>query len=369
MTNRLAWLYALHWQQPLPTSVPGVATLLKGVLKLAAWGYGIGVTLRTIGYDLGILPQTRVAVPVISIGNLTTGGTGKTPALTLLAHAITQAGHRVVVLTQGYGAPEPLSYGQPQGPQHGDEAWQLQCAVPQAVVIVGRDRLANAQRAITDYQPDVILLDDGFQHRRLARDVDVVLVDGERGFGNGQLLPLGPLREPLSNIKRATQVVVTKATPTPSRLHALATFGVPIQYAPFGPLTHGTETPFSHGDTQHPVALATLNNAPLMACSAIAHPASFFEALAGVGLTVPTHLAFPDHHTYTHEDVAPWVDHFEAGGWLLTTPKDWAKLQQLLPTPWQSQCAILSWGPSDPSVFLPKPFQWLLQPKQDKAQR
>lgn len=132
-------------------------------------------------------------------------------------------GKRVVILTRGYGARQPLAYGRPQSPDHGDEAYWLQCLLPDIPVIVGRHRADNARRAVEDYHPDILLLDDGFQYRRLARDVNIALIDAERLFGNGALLPVGPLREPLSALRRADALWLTK-TPcddSESRLRAL----------------------------------------------------------------------------------------------------------------------------------------------------
>ena len=175
------------------------------------------VSLRNRLYRRGSLPVIRLDVPVISVGNLTVGGSGKTPFVAYLAERMTESGRRVAIASRGYGGlPQtaPRVVGEGTGAklsarEVGDEPVLLAQTLPAVVVVVCRDRLAAARLARDRYQSDLILLDDGYQHRRLARDLDLLLVDAGEGFGNGRMLPCGPLREPLSELARCDAVVVT----------------------------------------------------------------------------------------------------------------------------------------------------------------
>jgi hypothetical protein len=199
-------LVAFQYQQP--TKGAWVYWL---VLTPLAWAYGLIVAIRNGLYQREILPKTRCGVPVVSIGNITTGGTGKTPMTLAIAKQLLAQGQKVVILSRGYGAKMPQAYARATSPDFGDEAFFLQQTLPEAVVIVGKNRAENALKAMKDYNPTVIVLDDGFQYQALHRDVDVVLVDAQRVVGNGQLLPLGALREPLSVLAtRATHVCFTR---------------------------------------------------------------------------------------------------------------------------------------------------------------
>lgn len=298
------------------------------LLRPASGIYGLAVSVNRLAYRLGILPSTRVPVQVISVGNLTVGGTGKTPVVMALAEHLAAEGRRVIILNRGYGAPEPLDYGEPRSAAHGDEAWMMRQHLPESVrVIVGRNRVVNAKRAIADHQPDVILLDDGFQHLRLKRDLDIVLVDGERLTGNGHLLPLGPLREPLSAIRRADAVWVTK-NPDASALENVRSWtraetpvvGVPFQAAGFRRLSDGAILP--------PDFLA---GRKALAFSGIARPESFESSLKQCGVSLTGHLEFGDHHWYTPGDIDRILSRKSEDTLLVTTEKDRVKAAALIP--------------------------------------
>lgn len=301
------------------------------LLKPLAWAYGMAVTCRLAAYTFGWLKPTTVEIPVLSVGNLTTGGTGKTPVVLALGEALLAMGYRVVILSRGYGAQDPIAYGRATRPEVGDEAYLLQQALPQAVVIVGRDRASNAKRAIAEYQPDVILLDDGFQYLKLARTHNIMLVDGERQFGNKQLLPLGPLREPLSQLRRADALWWTKA-PTNSipadfqqLVQAKAGKTLPISIIPF------KFTGLVSVATQTTIPLTALKSQPVLAISGIAQPKVFENALKAQGAEILQHAVFNDHHVYRKEDLTPLLATCPPEAWLVTTEKDWVKLQGLLP--------------------------------------
>jgi tetraacyldisaccharide 4'-kinase len=181
--------------------------------------FGAVLRLRNRYYDRPSAVR-RARIPVISVGNLTVGGTGKTPIVAWLARRLTEAGRRPAVVSRGYGGragrgPRVVSRG--SGPdcaadECGDEPYLLASTLPGVAVVVGHDRPAGADAA-ADLGRDVVLLDDGFQHRRLARDLDIVLLDAAKPFGNGRLLPAGSLREPPSALARAGLVLVTRSGP------------------------------------------------------------------------------------------------------------------------------------------------------------
>lgn len=320
----------LHQQKSLPPT-------LWPLLPLA-WLYGLGVRLRLAAYRWGLLWPIRLPVPVVSVGNLTTGGTGKTPVVITLAKQLTEAGYRVVVLCRGYGAPRPVAYDRPTHPDHGDEAFLIQQQVPDAVVIVGKHRAQNALRAIADYQPDVVLLDDGFQYLRLARDVNIALVDGEYGFGNGHLLPLGPLREPLDQICRADRVWVTVpdtvATLSPTlaaRLQHMGQGNIPVSLVSLQP--EGIQT----WENNTAASVAPLLGRPAIVFSALAQPERFEQQVAALGFNIIQTLRFADHHPYSEADVDrifstdPLTPPTALNPVWITTAKDRVKLLGRLP--------------------------------------
>ncbi len=177
------------------------ADAARAGLRMLEGPYALGAAWRGWRYDSGRADVNHVPVPVISVGNLTVGGTGKTPMVAWLAKMLLNAGRRVAVLSRGYGA----SPNQPN-----DEALMLAQVVPEAVHLQDPDRSAAARQAVAG-GADVLVLDDGFQHRRLARDLDIVLLDGLAPFGHDHLLPRGLLRESVRGLRRAAAIVVTRS--------------------------------------------------------------------------------------------------------------------------------------------------------------
>ncbi len=178
------------------------ATFTRGVLRVAEMPYALAVSARNRRYDRGAHLTHRAGVPVISVGNLTLGGTGKTPMVKWLAQRLQNSGVRVAIVSRGYGA----ANGAPN-----DEAMELAAALPNVPHIQSRDRVAAAARAIQGFHSQVLLLDDGFQHRRLARDLDIVLLDALEPFGFEHVFPRGTLREPLAGLRRADFVCLSRA--------------------------------------------------------------------------------------------------------------------------------------------------------------
>src|SRR6478752_9540801 len=179
-----------------------LATLARGVLRIAEAPYTIAVSVRNWRYDRGAAEVHNVDVPIITVGNLTLGGTGKTPMVKWLAQRFQNAGLRVAIVSRGYGAAEG---------KHNDEARELAQALPNVPHIQNRDRVAGAQQAIREFNSQLLLLDDGFQHRRLSRDLDIVLLDALEPFGFEHVFPRGTLREPLAGLQRANVVCLSRA--------------------------------------------------------------------------------------------------------------------------------------------------------------
>ena len=331
-----------HWIARQHYPAPGKPNLALWSLLPLSWLYGWGVQLRLWAYHFHWLSAYTPGIPVISVGNLTTGGTGKTPIVVELARGLIRAGKRVAVLSRGYGASEPLAYGRALHPRHGDEAYMIQTQVPEAVVIVGRDRVQTLQKALAEYQPDYVLLDDGFQYLRLNRAMNLLLIDGARLLGNAQLLPAGPLREPLAQLRRADLIFVTQ-TVTQAGMNTIrhwverhGTADTPVLPVPFH-LT-GLQAII---ESKQPIPLdspqlAALQHRPVIALSGIANPQGFEQCLREQGFQLLHCLRFADHHAYTAQDVqaiaARFHQHQAEQPLLITTEKDLPKV-----LPWLSQ--------------------------------
>lgn len=294
-----AW--ATRWYRPRP----GLLLLLVPL----AWAYGVGVRLWHGLFDLGLRRPVRVAgARVISVGNLVVGGAGKTPVVIELARRALGAGHLVAVLSRGYGRASGAvrsfsAAALPPVVEVGDEPRLIARRCPGVTVWVGPDRVALARRAVAA-GATVLLLDDGFQHRRLARDEDV-LVDG--GAGNGWLLPVGPLREPSSARRRATLIWGRDGQPGDVEArHALRRVRGP----------DGREEPAE-----------VLRGQRVVALSAIARPDRFAAALRALGAEVVAERAFGDHHVFSARELAAVTQLASRhGARVVTTEKDAERL-------------------------------------------
>jgi len=247
--------------------------------------YGAVTAARRGLYRMGLLRRERLPVPVIVIGNLTAGGTGKTPLTIAVAQALLQRGMRPGVVSRGYGGRqrEPLLLdGSPDPAQVGDEPCLIRTSgVP---VAVGRDRPAAA-RLLLEAGCDVVIADDGLQHYRLARDVEICVIDGVRRFGNRRLLPAGPLRERLSRLRQMDFLICNGGIAQPGE--------IPMRL-------QGDSAQSLLGDLRQPLAAFVGQRVHVVA--AIGHPQRFFDSLRGRGIDVIEH-AFPDHHAFVPADL------------------------------------------------------------------
>lgn len=297
------------------------AVIWRSLLRGLAYPYEVVMRMRNIAYDAKLLPAVRLPVPVISVGNLTTGGTGKTPVVAWLVNLLVELGRRPGIASRGYRS---------LGPQGNDEKLVLDRLCPGVPHRQGRNRVVQARDLIAVDRCDVIVLDDGFQHRRLARDFDVVLIDATRPWGFGSLLPGGLLREPVSSLHRADVVLITRcdmASPAVmqsilDRVKRLAPRALTLtsQFE----LTHLL---FGNGSR---APISSLKHRRLFLFSGIANPASFEGAVASHGQVVDR-LRLPDHCAYEARQIAEIAAaaHRCAADIAVTTLKDFVKLSRL----------------------------------------
>ena len=296
--------------------------------------YGALARARAAAYRKGWRRTYHVAAPVFSVGNLTTGGTGKTPLVAWVARVLAAQGRRVCILTRGYGRANPrervlVSDGAQvyaDARTGGDEPlWLAENLLGAAAVVADRDRVAGARWAMAHLQSDCFVLDDGFQHLRLARDCDLVTIDATNPWGGGYLLPHGHLREPLTALQRATACVITRA----DQAENLAALTVQISELSGGRPVFQASTVVARVRPLSPVAPPLPVDATVYAFCALGRPAAFFTQAERAGYNLAGRHAFRDHHRYTAADLAQLAQAARQAGAaaLLTTGKDAVKLR------------------------------------------
>lgn len=305
-----------------------VLILLLAPLSLL---YSLVQRLRAALYRTGVLKTVRLPRPVVSIGNISVGGTGKTPVTAHIARLLLKQGHKVAVISRGYGGSlegqsAVVSDGITVmlGPDEcGDEPYLLASTIPGLMVVIGTDRYATGRMAMQQLSPDIFLLDDGFQHLRLWRDLNILLLDCIKPFGNGWTLPGGLLREPAQAATRADLVILTRC-PEGTALARQAA-GIPRcashhRLTDLLPLAGGLPVPFSN-----------LDGIRVLAFAGIADPAPFFEELTARGLDLVHTIRLPDHAAYTQSDLSAIMAAMAAQGAdvAVTTEKDGVKLRGL----------------------------------------
>lgn len=315
------------------------------MLRAAASAYGLGVRARAWAYRAGLLRAVRARVPVVCVGNLTAGGSGKTPVTAWLARRIAARGKRVAVVSRGYGGsirgPRAVSGGGGlllSAREAGDEPVLLARILPGVPVVVARRRAQGALLAV-EGGAQALVLDDGYQHFALERDLDLLLVHAGVGFGNGLLLPAGPLRETVDGLRRADLVWITHAEqgippPLGETLDRWAP-GVPRVKSAYRP----ARLREAAGGGERP--LAGLEGAPLAGVAGIAHPEDFWRTIEGLGGRLVARFPFPDHHPFAPGEILEVARKAKAAGAeaLVTTEKDAARWEGDLPPlglPWLS---------------------------------
>lgn len=321
-----------------------IPTLFRILLMPLCGLYSAIVFIRNYFFDVGIYKQKRLPCTVISIGNIVVGGTGKTPTVAAIAKLLQRAGSNVAVLLRGYKrqSAEKILFVS-DGKNHlcskdesGDEADMLAHQLSDIPIIVGKHRYLTGEAAIDQYKSDVIILDDGFQHRQLARDLDILTIDATNPYGTGSLLPIGTLREPKSSIKRADSIILTHTDATGTNIEQLK--AELNELAPDTPILESIHKPISlyqlnHTNDTSKIPLNNLSGKRLLAVCGIGNPIAFVTTLEKYNPDNVALLAYPDHHVYTESDVQQ-IKHqmiqCEAE-WIITTQKDEQKLASLTP--------------------------------------
>ena len=292
--------------------------IARSSLGLLSKGYEKAVSIRNARFDEG-KGVTKVTVPVISVGNITAGGTGKTPMVRFICDVLTQKGLHPTVPSIS-----------------GDEAWLLAKVLQKSNVIIGRERSKSAEIAINELGADCLIMDDGFQHRALARDIDIVLIDASNPFGYEHVLPRGLLREPLSGLQRADIIVLTKVDQVApgivsgirKRLTQMIP-NIPVYETTHKPQFMYTLDEWANGSVG--ASVDAYKEQRIMAVSGIGNPQSFTQTLTDVGYNVVHTLPFGDHHDFSNDDVVEiWKQAFaHQADAICITEKDAVKLSQL----------------------------------------
>jgi tetraacyldisaccharide 4'-kinase len=295
------------------------AAVLRFLLGVAAIGYLLVVRLRNFLYSNGWLKTHTSDVPVISIGNITVGGTGKTPLVIWLYNLLQERNIHCAILTRGYKATQ----------NYEDEPAILAKSCPEARVVVNPDRVTGAAEAVNDFDAKLLIMDDGFQHRRLARDLDIVAIDATCPFGYGKILPAGLLREPVASLKRADAAVITRCD---QRTEAqLAQLEKELQRInPDMIIAKSIHKPIcAKSMVGKEISIEELKGKKIFAFCGIGNPDAFLDTIKGLGANLVGSKVYNDHYRYGDECL---VDIYEQARQLkanliLTTQKDWFSAQ------------------------------------------
>ncbi|MGD0078912.1 MAG: tetraacyldisaccharide 4'-kinase [Sedimentisphaerales bacterium] len=310
------------------------ATILRSLAGIAGCAYSTVIQIRNFLYSHDLLKsfavtqaglkttdRTQQTVPVISIGNITAGGTGKTPMVIWLCNFLQNKGVKCAILTRGYKSAKGEN----------DEPAMLTKNCTGAAVVVNPDRLAGAIEAVKRHRALVLVMDDGFQHRRLHRDIDIVTIDATRPFGFGKILPAGLLREPVTSLKRANAAIITRSdhilendlsalTDTLKKINPNMTVAQAI---------HSPLYAISAGDKKIP--LEQLRGKPVFAFCGIANPDAFFATIEKLGAEIVGTRIYDDHHSYSDENIEEILQQARQAGaaMVITTEKDFNKIGRL----------------------------------------
>ncbi len=313
--------------------------------------YGAVIRVRTSLYKNGIVKSRRLPCKVISIGNLTTGGAGKTPLAMYIADLLKRSGYRVVIVSRGYkGSAEKTGGIVSDGKtirmdvkQAGDEPYLMATRMDGIPVIVGSNRYRAGRQAILTFNPDILLLDDAFQHIQLKRDLNLCLCDAKKPFGNSRLIPRGMLREPVEHLRRADAVVLTrhngsKGSPRNVRIIQKYLPGKPIfkcSHIPSGLREHAS------GKTHN---IEILTGRKVLAFSGIAKNDDFAALLSELGYNIVKFMPFPDHYRYSNSDVTKILQAAKDLNvdYIVTTEKDCVRVGNRLPASFPTFILVIS---------------------------
>jgi tetraacyldisaccharide 4'-kinase len=302
-----------------------LASGIKFLLFILSILYLLGVVCLRLLYKFAIIKCARLVKPVISVGNVTMGGVGKTPLVIYISQLLQAQGRKPSVLLRGY-MPKRKQTAQPE---LSDEAQLLQELLPDMQVGVGKNRIGTAKEILFDHDPDVFILDDGFQHWRVRRDLNIVAIDATNPFGNGHLLPRGILREPLYSLRRAHVFVLTKSDLGHENIKIIESKlnRINPRAAVFQAMHLPKYFQDVHGGQRY--ELSDMNKKVAVSLCAIGDPGSFQKNLRGLGVQLSRDFVFRDHHCYKREDIFHVVKEAERLGidCIITTYKDAIKLR------------------------------------------
>ena len=299
------------------------AAALRGLLACLEPVYAAGVSLRNHRFDRGGKAVHRVAATVVSVGNITAGGTGKTPLVAWLANWFLERRVTVGIVSRGYGAmPGEMN----------DEALELESRLPHVPHIQNADRVAGARQAISDSNCQLILLDDAFQHRRIHRDLDIVLIDALEPFGYGHLLPRGLLRESVGSLSRARVIALSRAdlVTADERAEIFAKVRRHAPQATWIEVAHQPRGLIGKNESQHPsIEEFLLSGQRVAVFCGIGNPEGFRRTLERHEVTICDFREFPDHHQYVEKDLHALAERFDQLdiNMVLCTMKDFVKLR------------------------------------------
>ncbi len=308
-------------------AVPG---LLKALLFFLSLIYGVAVRLLAVWSRLGM---RSLPCKVISVGNITLGGTGKTTLVQYLAGYLKGRGHKVAILSRGYKRCRPRTPGADDYASLGDEPFMLRMNLQDVPVVVGADRVRSGLCAVSEYAADTVILDDGFQQWKLKKDLEIVTVDAKNPFGNNRLLPRGILRQPLSSLKRADVFVLAKTDlghdveRLTEELRRINPGAMVIQSCHVPVALRRLSADGS------PVSLEALRGKTVTCVCGIGDPDSFEKLISGLGARIGVSLRFPDHHAYLAADIQRIMKDSQEKGidTVVTTEKDAVRLSGRLP--------------------------------------
>lgn len=325
------------------------AGVLRFLLRTASLPYSAVVRCRNLLYDHGVFPTTGLGVPTISVGNLTLGGTGKTPLVAWIAERLCESGFRPGLISRGYGLPPQVALCSDQGVPEtfddyapwatlNDEGRELALRLPEIPHLQDADRIAAGRRLLEQYAVDALVLDDAFQHRRIARDLDIVLVDATEPFGFERIFPAGTLREPLTALRRADVVLLSRADRLEAEKRVRLRDRV-LRLAPhvlWAEVVHRPETlvdlTVRRDDpgqlNRGTIGLETLQDKAVAAFCGIGNPDGFRHTLENCGARVVLLRSFADHHRYTRRELEDVAAEARGAGaeMLLCTMKDLVKI-------------------------------------------
>jgi tetraacyldisaccharide 4'-kinase len=296
--------------------------LFRSLLKTASYPYKAAIAARNFLYDRGYFRSYRAPVPVISIGNITAGGTGKTPITIWLCNKLIENNYKTAVLTRGYKMQKQML---------SDEPAVINENCPDVKIVINPDRVAGAVRAIREFGARVLVMDDGFSHRRLKRDLDIIAIDSTCPFGYAKMLPAGLLREPLQSLKRAHAAILTRCDLAGrSQLNKIEEQILAIN--PDITLARTVHLPTSarlaNGEE---ITINELAGKKVFVFCGIGNPDAFLAQLDDLKLNITGHRVFNDHHQYIQEDITDICEEarYLKADILLTTQKDWVKIAPL----------------------------------------